>query len=118
MVGWKDPLCPYECSDGLTPFADNPYCVTDFELFVSNMGGFQIFVIIIIATLFGIITVLYFLKFNQSKFDEEDDQIRLMIAFEELDFIDRDIQQHIGRVHLLGKNQALSPWHLPNEPPL
>jgi len=69
------------------------------------MGGLQIFIIIIIATVFGIASVMYFLYFNQSFKGEGEVQItRLKKAFEELDFADKDIHQEICRQYLIGSN--------------
>jgi hypothetical protein len=72
-TAWTSPMCPYECKEGLTTFAENPQCLSDFFLFVGNLGGIQIFIIIIIATLFGIASVLYFLTIKSKNIKEDDD---------------------------------------------
>lgn len=38
-TAWTNPLCPYECNSKLTQYEDNPKCLTDFSLFLQNMGG-------------------------------------------------------------------------------
>lgn len=44
-------------------------------------------------------------------------QIKLDRAMEELDFVDRDVHQHICRVYLTGSNNSKQPWKLPSSPP-
>ena len=70
----------------------NPHCQNDFNLFVQNLGGIQIFIIIILATVFGIFAVIFFLQFNSSSILKDDSSsFKMKKAFEELDFVDRDM---------------------------
>lgn len=67
-------MCPYECKEGYTNFDQNHKCLSDIQLFFDNMGGVSIFVIIILATIFAVGAVIYFLKTNKKNEKLEDDQ--------------------------------------------
>jgi hypothetical protein len=77
MTGWSNPNCPYKCGDGLTGFDENPDCLNDFNLFVDNLGGMNIFIIIICATVLGIFSVIFFISMSEGskakEYEEEED---------------------------------------------
>mmetsp|Transcript_6584 Transcript_6584/g.5878 ORF Transcript_6584/g.5878 Transcript_6584/m.5878 type:complete len:126 (+) Transcript_6584:67-444(+) len=59
------------------------------------------------------------IKTNSLKNQTEEDQSqKIKRAFEEYDFIDRDLQQHIGRMYLFGNNTFFSPWQISKSPPM
>ena len=65
---WNDTQCPYECNDGITPVASNKMCLDTWDLFLYDIGGIVIFVIMIISAVLIVILVSYFmLERNKSK---------------------------------------------------
>lgn len=105
--------------------------MNNLDLFFESMGGIKIFILIIVATIFAIIAIIYFLMVNNKNENLEDDEnlnkLKLYLsfpnmilyrAFEELDFIQRDLHQHICRLYLVGHNELKSPWVMPVMPPV
>ena len=64
------PMCAYECIPGYIPFADNPKCLSNILLFYDNLGGLSVFIILILAAVFGIIIVIYTLYQRNKKKDD------------------------------------------------
>lgn len=74
MTGLDTPMCPYECKEGYTSFEQNHKCLNNVQLFFDNMGGISIFIIIIIATVFAVGAIIYFLYADNKQNNLEDDQ--------------------------------------------
>lgn len=60
---WNTAMCPYKCDSSVAQLNENPMCLGSFALFIKNLGGLEIFIIIIIATVFLTCAVLYFLTY-------------------------------------------------------
>jgi hypothetical protein len=66
--GWNNTSCPYTCNEGITPVSSNKMCLNTFNLFLNDIGGMVIFVIMIVSALLVVISVIYFLSDgNKSK---------------------------------------------------
>lgn len=74
-IAQSTPMCPYKCSEGYPEFDDygNHKCLSSVYLFFDNMGGIQVFIIIVIATVFAISAIIYFLMANKKDDDLEND---------------------------------------------
>lgn len=104
------PMCPYKCSVDDSEMKTNPKCLSQLDLFFDNLGGLPVFIILALATVFSIIVVGYvFYKKKKGgdtdNFENDENLYRLKLAVEELDFIQRDLYQHISRVYLVGNNE-------------
>jgi hypothetical protein len=79
-IGENSPMCLYRCTTGYAPFDQNHKCVSNITLFFNNMGGISIFIIIVIATIFSISAVIYFLMTkNKNSIGNDDDLIKLKL---------------------------------------
>ena len=38
-TGTNTPMCNYQCKDNVQSVDSNPKCLSDFDLFISNLGG-------------------------------------------------------------------------------
>lgn len=60
---------------GYPDFVQNHKCLSSIDLFFDNMGGLSIFIIIVIATIFAISAIVYFLAASNKKGDSiENDE--------------------------------------------
>ena len=112
--------------------ASNKMCLDTWDLFLYDIGGMVIFVIMIISAILIVILVIYFmLDRNRSKsiekiiqqkdkeLDENDnDKSDLKVLHSSFKFFDRDMFQHFCRIYFLGSNDANHPWKLPVNPPI
>ena len=69
------PTCSYVCNSGFPDFVQNHKCLSSVDLFFDNMGGISIFIIIVIAAVFAVSALLYFLASSNKKGDSiENDE--------------------------------------------
>lgn len=61
---WGNPNCPYKCADNIPDVSNNPYCLNNHDLFISNMGGEESFWLIGISTFILIIFMLAFMIYK------------------------------------------------------
>jgi|LauGreDrversion4_2_1035121.scaffolds.fasta_scaffold30028_2 hypothetical protein len=121
--GQKTPMCSYICNDTSLNAISNPKCLSSFNQFVDSLGGTPILWIIGIASVLSLVIISYFFysrskSSNQTDLEYDENLNRLRLAAMELDFVQRDLHQHICRVHMIGNNELSSPWALPLVPPL
>ena len=56
------------------------------------------------------------LKYSESK--SKSLIFKLYRGFEELDFVDQNLHQHLCRIYMMGTNELNSLWQLPSIPPV
>jgi hypothetical protein len=94
--GSTNPMCPYKCNDNIRGgVVNNPKCMTASQLFVDNIGGYQIIWIIGISTILSLCLICYFFYSrtrNTNEDLEQDENLnKLRLAAMELDFVQRDL---------------------------
>jgi hypothetical protein len=92
--GSTTPMCPYICNANLRNVLNNPKCLSSFEIFVDNIGGYPIISILGIATLLALVVISYFFYARTKSSSKESDDIevdenlnKLRLAAMELDFV-------------------------------
>ena len=92
--GSSTPMCPYMCNENLRDVQNNPKCLSSFEIFVDNIGGYPIIYILGFATLFALVVISYFFYARTKSSSKESDDIevdenlnKLRLAAMELDFV-------------------------------
>ena len=120
--GATTPMCPYICNDNNRNSMNNPKCLSSFSLFVDQIGGEPILWIIGISTILSLVIISYFFytrtkSTNKTDLEHDENLNKLRLAAMELDFVQRDLHQHLCRVYMTGSNELSSPWLLPVVPP-
>lgn len=110
-TGVTQPNCPYKCSPNYPSREDNPLCYNPFILFVSNLGGVPVFIIIIASALIWIVLAYIYVKGEDSKEGKMTTQ-----ELNDMIFFQKDVHQHIGRIYLQGFNSQKNPWKMPSIP--
>ena len=126
--------CSYKWIDGYDESEINPKWLSPFELFIDNLGGWRVVVIILIAATIIIFAIVCFLTQNAHKSSEikliSDKELKNNLLesldtdyknkkkiLEHTKFAEIDLLYHIGRIYLVGNNGPSNSWSIPRFPP-
>ena len=76
--------CPYKCEPDLTDYAENQSCLTNFELFLTYIGGRVVFFLSIAGTILVAVFAIILLFMNKKKKKNKALRVEELEADEEL----------------------------------
>jgi hypothetical protein len=71
-MGETLPMCKYKCTDGKRDVQNNPKCLSNFGIFLDNIGGTPMLVIIGVASILSLIVISYFFYSRNKDTDQND----------------------------------------------
>ena len=131
---WTDSNCQYKCvaDKGLTDVDENPSCLSNFELFVTSMGGEIVFYLCIAGAILVALTAVVLLMRGRNvkrkvrdsmkesaigTSEDADEALNLQLAQADFVFSEQELYQHVCRIYFMGTNSPSKPWRVSDVPP-